>query len=178
MKKATITKADTAGYRITLPNDKSTYYVGAFYEQGVVYKDREAFKTGNGICYIPECGFFDDLGWDENIPDGFEKLLRDNDMSEYVFCDYELNDGAYTRADIERAIRTEIDGYDFSDIFDHDTIQKFVQKLTIDVFENVDWQCPETYLSEIDMEEEFGFFVESLEDKRLTPKLRKELGYE
>lgn len=182
--KPTITKADTAGWRLTLPNDIDTYYVGEYYEQGTIYKDREAFDSHEGVCYIPESGFFDAVGWDENIPDDFEQMLKENNLPDgWVFCDYRYNDGAYTRDDIYAAVYAHFnqDGWvdEMKKEYGNAFVEAFIDQEAEYVFETVDWQCPETLLNEMDWEEDWENYLErELDDKRLTPKLRKELGYE
>ena len=56
-----IVKVSPAGWKMETADE--TFYFGEYGQfgcycnDGVVYKDEEAFKTGNGVCYINEYGF-------------------------------------------------------------------------------------------------------------------------
>ena len=151
----TVTKADTAGYKIVLPNTTQTYYVGSWYDDGVVYRDRIAFETGIGICYIPENGFGDVAIIGQKIPLIFSTLLKKYDIQlDSALYDIEGHCGAYTRDDIMQAV-IEAVNQNCADITKEQNKEiycQFIQKLTRDVFNAIDWQCPETYLNEIDIE--------------------------
>ena len=65
-----IEKVYPAGWKMETGNE--TYYFGeygkfgCYCNEGVIYKDDNAFKTGNGVCYIPEYGFEnarENAGW-------------------------------------------------------------------------------------------------------------------
>lgn len=71
----------TCGYREEYPNG-DIYYYGGKTEQGVVYKDMEAWQTGEGVCYIGEHEF--EKGW---CSVNYEGNTRDEiiaDMAEYL----------------------------------------------------------------------------------------------
>lgn len=75
----------TCGYREEYPNG-DIYYYGGETEQGVVYKDMDAWKSGEGVCYIGENEF--ENGW---CCVNYEGNTRDEiiaDMAEYLLsCD-------------------------------------------------------------------------------------------
>lgn len=75
----------TCGYREEYPNG-DIYYYGGETEQGVVYKDVEAWRIGDGVCYISEHEF--ERGW---CSVNYEGNTRDEiiaDMAEYLpYCD-------------------------------------------------------------------------------------------
>jgi hypothetical protein len=75
----------TCGYREEYPNG-DIYYYGGETEQGVVYKDMDAWETGEGVCYIGEYEF--ENGW---CCVNYEGNTRDEiiaDMAEYLpSCD-------------------------------------------------------------------------------------------
>jgi hypothetical protein len=87
-----------------METDDGTYYFGEYGKfgcygnDGVIYKNRDAFETGNGVCYIPEFGFDNN---DENGSTFFEFYAK----------------GGYTRADIEALC--EETNFDAEDFFEH-----------------------------------------------------------
>lgn len=98
---------------------------GCYCNDGVVYKDENAFKTGVGVCYINEYGFDNE---DENGGRLFEFHAKAAVASDLEGNSYTATTG-YTRADLERLC--EGTGYDVEDLFDH-----------------LDWMCPETLIDE------------------------------
>lgn len=145
---------------------------------GYCYKNQIAFDNyPDSICYIPEYGFED---------------LRRNIGAVYSNGHYFLTpeqvakaieDGtAYTRNSMRKLIyeqcadiiSREGDGIDDTALF-----ERFVDNMLEDAFLTVDWQYVSTFIDEIDPIEQWELFLEKeLDDKRLTDKQRKELGYE
>lgn len=78
----------TCGYREEYPNG-DIYYYGGETAQGVVYKDMDAWASGEGVCYIGEHEF--EEGW---CSVNYEGNTRDEiiaDMAEYMpGCDVKL----------------------------------------------------------------------------------------
>jgi hypothetical protein len=118
--------------------DDETYYFGeygrfgCYCNDGVVYKDKNAFETGNGVCYINEYGFDNN---DENDGPLFEFNAKEAAASELEGNSYVATEG-WTRADLEALC--EGTNYDVEDLFDH-----------------LDWMSPETLLDEwLDDDEE------------------------
>lgn len=131
-----IEKVYPAGWKMV--TDENTLYFGqygtfgCYCNQGVIYKDEEAFKTGVGVCYIPEYGFENN---DENDGPLFEFFAKEYAASDLEGNSYIATEG-YTRADLE--ILCEGTNYDVEDLFDH-----------------LDWMYPETLIDEwLDNEEE------------------------
>lgn len=130
-----IEKVYPAGWK--METDDETYYFGEYGKfgcygnDGVVYKDNEAFDTGEGVCYIPEYGFENES---ENAGPLFEFDVKEAVASELEGNSYVATEG-YTRADLEDLCRGT--GYDVTDLFDH-----------------LDWMCPETLLDEWERDEE------------------------
>lgn len=124
-----IEKVYPAGWKMI--TDDETYYFGeygrfgCYCNDGVVYKDENAFKTGNGVCYINEYGFDND---DENGSSLFEFDAKEAVASELENNSYVATEG-YTRADLEALC--EGTNYDVEDLFNH-----------------LDWMCPETLIDE------------------------------
>ena len=130
-----IEKVYPAGWK--METDESTYYFGeygkfgCYCNDGVVYKNQEAFDTGIGVCYIPEFGFENS---DENMGPLFEFEAKAYVASELEGNSY-VATGGYTRADLEELC--EGTRYNVEELFDH-----------------LDWMCPETLIEEwIDDEE-------------------------
>lgn len=150
-----ITKADIAGWKVE--TDEQTYYVGEYVHlgcnDGVVYKDKKAFETGEGVCYIQEYGFDNR---EQNEGELFEFSAKEAVAEEIVNNPYVASSG-YTRKDFEQLV----EGTKYS---------------AHDLFLDCEWQSPETLLDEWfqnDDEEEDNF-----DDPRLTPQQRKDLGYD
>ena len=130
-----IEKVHPAGWK--METDNCTYYFGeygkfgCYLNDGVVYKDRNAFETGKGVCYVSEYGFDN---CDENGGTLFDFLAKCHKASELEGNTYVTMSG-YTRADLEELC--EGTKYDAEDLFDH-----------------LDWMFPETLLDEWLTEEE------------------------
>lgn len=124
-----IKKVFPAGWK--METDKEPIYFGEYGQfgcncnDGVVYKDEEAFETGKGVCYIPEYGF---ENVDENQSELFEFSAKEATASQLENNSYVATEG-YTRADLEHLC--EGTGYDVEDFFNH-----------------LDWAFPETVIGE------------------------------
>lgn len=124
-----IEKVYPAGWKVTA--DYETFYFGeygrfgCYCNDGVVYKDEEAFKTGKGVCYINEYGFDN---WHENTGTLFEFNAKEVVASGLEENSYVTSQG-YTRRDLE--MLCEGTSIDVEDLFDH-----------------LDWMCPETLVDE------------------------------
>ena len=131
-----IEKVYPAGWK--MKRDNETIYFGEFGRfgcygnDGVVYKDEEAFKSGNGVCYINEYGFDNS---EENARKLFEFRAKEGVASDLEENSYTTTEG-YTRADLEALCEgTNIE--------------------VTDLFEHLDWQSPEILVNEwLDDEEE------------------------
>ena len=124
-----IEKVYPAGWKVTV-NEEIYYFgeygrFGCYCNDGVVYKDQEAFETGEGVCYINEYGFENDK---ENITHLFEFGAKEAVASDLVGNSYVAISG-YTRADLEELC--EEAHCDVVDLFDH-----------------LDWMYPETLIEE------------------------------
>ena len=130
-----IEKVHPAGWKMAT-DEKTIYFgeygrFGCYCNDGVVYKDEEAFKTGNGVCYINEFGFDND---DENSGPLFEFDMKEAVASELEGNSYTATEG-YTREDLIRLC----DGN---------------EELAEDLFDHLDWMSPETLMDEWETEEE------------------------
>ena len=131
-----IEKVYPAGWK--METNDGTYYFGeygkfgCYNNEGVVYKNEEAFKTGKGVCYVNEYGF-------ENSEENFEHL-------------FEFEAKEYVASELEGNSYVAMQGYtkqDFVDICNGD------EAMARELFDHVDWQMPETLWDEwLDEEEE------------------------
>ena len=124
-----IEKVYPAGWKMET-NDETYYFgeygrFGCYCNEGVVYKDENAFETGEGVCYIPEYDF-DNV--DENTTTLFEFYAKKAVASELEGNSYVATYG-FTREDLEDLCRGT--GYDVVDFYHH-----------------LDWMHPETLMDE------------------------------
>lgn len=124
-----IKKVFPAGWKMET-DDESIYFgeygqFGCNCNDGVIYKDEEAFKTGVGICYIPEYGFENLEG---NQSELFKFSIKEAVASQLENNSYIATEG-YTRADLEDLC--EGTDFDVEDFFNH-----------------LDWAFPETMIEE------------------------------
>ena len=115
-----------------------TYYHGGSTDNGVVYKDYEAFKSGVGICYISEYGLedledkLDELDQRKQFLTGEEYLAERAEILEHC--------GETRQSIIEQVREAFGDDYMLTD--------EQVEYFAIDVFGLADWACIATYLAE------------------------------
>lgn len=79
----------TIGYKI-VEDGKPTKYCAGNTGEGMSYKDIDAFKNDDDICYIPECEF-DGEGWSAEYRDGLGYAREDicNIISDELRWNYE-----------------------------------------------------------------------------------------
>ena len=129
-----IEKVFPAGWKMV--TEDATFYFGeygkfgCYCNDGVVYKDEEAFKTGNGVCYINEYGFENE---NENSTVLFEFRAKEVAASEIENNSYIVMDG-YTRKDLVDLCYGD-------------------ESLAEELFDHLDWMAPETLLDEWSEEE-------------------------
>ena len=126
----------TCGYREEYENGEIRYY-SAWSGQGYVYKDDEAFKTGNGVAYIREAEFEharEDYGKDYVTPEQIEKE------------GYGMHTKAEIISEARDYFRDEIpEGYPFTEDF-----LAFVAQVCYDI---ADWQGIDILLDELNWDE-------------------------
>ena len=115
-------------------------YEGGYTDEGFVYKDYEAFKSGTGICYISEYGL-EDL--DEKLTD-LEARYENSGMTDEEYWGERaeiLEHCGETRQSIIDQIRDAFgDNYMLTD----EQIKYFADN----VFSLANWACIATYLAE------------------------------
>lgn len=130
-----IEKVYPAGWKMV--TDEDTYYFGeygkfgCYCNEGVVYKDEEAFKTGVGVCYINEYGF--DCADDGDLFSFIDKAIN---ATELEGNRYITNCGGYTRADLVALCNGN-------------------EEIAEDLFNHLDWMAAETLWYEWLEDEEF-----------------------
>ena len=124
-----IEKVYPAGWKMV--TDDETYYFGeygrfgCYCNEGVVYKDENAFKTGEGVCYVSEYGFENN---DENSSCLFEFAAKEVHASELEGNTYVAISG-YTRADLVALCNDD-------------------EAMAEELFDHLDWMFPETLWDE------------------------------
>ena len=101
------------------------FYVGEYGFNGVIYKDYNAFKTGKGVCYIPEYDFENRI---ENDTFLFEFAAKQLVASKLEDNTYVATSG-YTRQNLIDLCNGDVDKAKM-------------------LFEELDWTYPETLLAE------------------------------
>lgn len=121
----------TIGYKI-VEEGKPTWYFADQTPEGMCYKDLDAYKNNDDICYIPECDF-DGEGW------GVE---------------YREDGLGYTREEILHIIEAELD-WNYKNIpYNND----FVTNIADYLIEEVNWESIGVAVERIDFDEEWACF--------------------
>ena len=123
-------------------------YTPDYTEQGYVFKDLNAIKKKEGICYIAESGF------DDN-EEGTLLLTPDNTWEH-------INSGAVvTYESATKQVKDFVNEcFPKFRASDNDLFHEFVEKITDYILQEVDWQCFSTMLNEMDLEEELDYFLQ------------------
>ena len=131
-------------------NGKVYDYEGGQTDNGFVYKDYEAFKSGEGICYISEYEL-EDLN--EELTD-LEARYENSDMTDEEYRDERaeiLEHCGETRQSIIEQVRDA-----FGD--DYTLTDEQTEVIADNVFGMADWACIATYLTEdFDLDDLFEF---------------------
>lgn len=171
--KPEVIKADV-GCMVKFPHDDEVYYVGELVGDGNCYQSKQAFKDNQGICYIDKYGWFDEVGWDENVPDEmYDWMMRHPKYSGVTF-----GGTGYTRDDLRDVVYDWADTEALDDVAG-DSISEFIDYFTGVLFANLVNGKPEDKIQDYDPWEEYQIWLQVTDDDpRLTPEQRKELGYE
>lgn len=172
--KPQVIKADV-GCIVKFPDDPDVYYVGECIGNGNTYHSKQAFRDRVGICYIDQYGWFDELGWDENVSD---------EMIDWMFYHGTKYSGVtfggtgYTFNDLYAVVDTWADNGDLGDLSE-EAYNDFCDYFTGVLFANLVIGRPEDKIQDYDPLHEYKCWLQTtIEDPRLTPQQRKELGYE
>ena len=124
---------------LILKDGKPYNYEGGNTDQGVVYKDYEAFRTGVGVCYISEYGLEE---MDENLVD-LEARYANSDMTDEEYWEeraHILSVAGETRQTIIDQVRKA-----FGD--DYLMTDEQVEFLAESIFWEADWAYISTYIT-------------------------------
>lgn len=136
-------------------------YILTYGWQGYYYKDYDAFKNGNDVCYIPEYNHVND----------HENCL--------MVSERDITDDKYYRKDIIREVREELIGKSYQDFFNKIVPQKLINQIATIVFDTIDWQHPSSYLYETQWDDTIkDYFLNHPKDleKYGSEEIKKELG--
>lgn len=117
----------TIGYKI-VEEGKPTWYFAGNTGEGMCYKDTDAYKNNDDICYISECEF-DGEGWSVEYKEGL----------------------GYAREEILDIVKDEIRWNHEGFPLDED----FEQEIADYIFEVVEWESIGVALDRIDLDEEW-----------------------
>ena len=120
----------TVGYKIVEDGKQTKYFAGDTGE-GMCYKDLDAYKNNNDICYIPEYEF-DGEGWGAEYREGL----------------------GYTREEIIQIVEDEID-WNYEDIPPCDD---FATSIANYLIEDVSWESIGVAVERIDFDEEWNMY--------------------
>lgn len=146
------------GYKVR--KDDEFFYILTYGWQGYYYKDYEAFKNGNDVCYIPEYNSV-------------------NDNEKYLIISEKIeSDDKYYRKDIIDEVKNELYGKVYKDFFNGSVPENLINHIAEIVFDAVDWQHPSSYLYEIEWDDTIKeYFVKYPDeiDKYASNELKKEI---
>ena len=145
----------TIGYREIMDNGEVRYYAGNG-DEGLCYKDNEAFNKGEGVCYIREAMFCDDFG------DAGREYVTDADLTD---CDN------YTRAQIEQSVREYFEDDEFANK-QAERYPDFIKNTAQVIFNEAEWQGVDIMLNELNWDEDLKHFGCLNETESETEQLR------
>ena len=160
-----IVPADICGWMVKCVDndlDDDVYYIGSSYpgsfgNDGIIYKNKEAFDNMEGICYVPEAGFMDE----QYIPEHIRALIDDGKLSSL----YVANDSAgYTYHDLEHEFYDRLPTSwvkEQEDKYGESVIDQFVDREIAYIFGELDYQCPSTFMDEFEWEEDWREFIKN-----------------
>lgn len=126
-------------------------------DNGYCYKDYNSFKNKpDEVCYIPECSFDYDTLFVDYVNENKDKLIEEgglstaNSIKEEIrnYLEYEEYYYRYQKNNIFYTIKAK----DFDD--------ELINIIASEVFEAVDWEATQTYISDVDWEEEIKSYYD------------------
>lgn len=173
--KPIIIKADTLGCMVKFHHDDDVYYIGEKVGESFAYQDKKAFRERIGICYIHEYGWFDEVGFDENVPDELIELINRGKVPSGAVS---FAGTGYTYQDLWGVVDDWVRSCsDLNDI-NPDARDEFTDYFTCVLFANLVCGKPEDKINDYNAWDEYNDWLQTgIEDPRLTPQQAKELGY-
>lgn len=144
-------------------------YVAGQTPNGYCYKDYNTFQNDpDGVCYIAECGFGDDVLFVDYVNENKEKLIASGVISTRNSIKDEIrevlkHDEYYYKYEYNGIVHA-IHSRDFED--------GIIDNIAKTVFEEIDWQTSQAYTSEIDWCEDINEYYK----KRLKSILNSFMG--
>lgn len=136
-------------------------YILTYGWQGYYYKDYDAFKGNDDVCYIPE-------------------YANKEESSSCIVVPLDKNNNSiYYRDDLLNAVRNEINGKVYVDFFVEKAPEKLIEQIAEYVLDVVDWQHPESYIYETEWDDTIKEYFSKNEDdknKYASSELIKELN--
>lgn len=120
----------TVGYKI-VEKGKPTWYFADQTPEGMCYKDLDAYKNDDDICYIPECEF-DGEGWGVEYREGL----------------------GYVREEVIQIVGDEVD-WNYEDIPRN---KEFTTNIADYLIEDVSWESIGVAVERINFDEEWLYF--------------------
>lgn len=149
------------GYLVKNKKNKQ-FCILTYGSQGYYYKDYDAFNNDNGVCYIPEYN-----------------STKENENA-LIIPTNKKNENIYYRKDILDAVKRELNSSIYRDLFNKEIPSKLIENIAIQTFEIIDWQHPESYLSEVDWDEDIIYYFSNNKDdidKYASNELKEMLNY-
>ena len=125
-------------------------------DNGFCYKDYECIKRlKKGICYIAECAFNEN---NKNYKDNALYLDIDN-IDEYI-ANGSVTTYASARREVEDYLKSNdiLKGNWYAKEYKYNLLKELIDYIVDVVFDIIDWQCFNTCLNEIDIEELYEHF--------------------
>ena len=147
---------------IIIRDGKVYDYEGGETDEGIVFKDYDAFRKGEGVCYIPEMELEAIHEALADLEDRYENIT-DPDDEDYVGDAEYWEDRASILADCgitrEDIIQGVLDSYGEDFLLTREQ----AECIAADLFEEMDWACLATYITDdLFMEDEILYRGEEL----------------
>lgn len=146
------------GYKVR--KDDEFFYILTYGWQGYYYKDYEAFKNGNDVCYIPEYNYVN------------------NDEKCLIISENVKSNNKYYRKDIINEVKNELCGEVYKDFFNGTVPENLINHISEIAFDIVDWQHPSSYLYETEWDDTIKeYFINNPDeiDKYASKELKEEV---
>lgn len=146
------------GYKVR--KDNEFFYILTYGWQGYYYKDYEAFKNGDDVCYIPEYNYVN------------------NDEKCLIISENVKSNNKYYRKDIINEVKNELCGEVYKDFFNGTVPENLINHISEIAFDIVDWQHPSSYLYETEWDDTIKeYFINNPDeiDKYASKELKEEL---
>ena len=141
------------------------YYGEQTDNEGFIFKDMNAIRNREGVCYIATCAFEQDGDKNGCI------VLTPNNIFDYI-----ENGSVETYSSARKSVNDLLQTYypEFANISNWQLWHKFVDWLTDKIFNEVDWQCFGTMLNDMDLDEQLDMFLANEFVEYAKERIKKE----